>query len=242
MKRREKKSETLDIRLPHEQKQAFMSATRAQGETASQALRRYIASYIEEAQAAEQTTPVQELTMTLLRHRIKTAMTASAAALGLFAFTAMPSAATPSAFDKLDKNKDGLITEGEILPGQDADIIAKLDTDGSGSLSREELEAAGNQIIIRSTDEATDEDGKKSVKKRVKVLNFSDASTVEVKDSVETRVIVKRSGDGELTEEELDALIGETLTVTEMGDDVEVRVFINGEDIDIDTDVETTEE
>ena len=45
MKRREKKSESLDIRLPFEQKREFMDATRKQGETASDALRRFIAAY-----------------------------------------------------------------------------------------------------------------------------------------------------------------------------------------------------
>jgi Ca2+-binding EF-hand superfamily protein len=227
MKRREKKSETLDIRLPHEQKQAFMSATRAQGETASQALRRYIASYIEEAQAAEQTTPVQELTMTLLRHRIKTAMTASAAALGLFAFTAMPSAATPSAFDKLDKNKDGFITEGEILPGEDADIIAKLDTDGSGSVSREELEAAGNRIVIEKSSTETNDEGHNVTKKRVKVLEFSDGDISSSSEhSVEKRVSIRLKGDQELSKEELDTLIAEAMEDADLDLDGDVDVDI----------------
>ena len=229
MKRREKKSETLDIRLPHEQKQAFMAATRAQGETASQALRRYIASYIEEAQAAEQTTPVQELTMTLLRHRIKTVATASTAALGFFAFTAMPSAATPSAFDKLDKNKDGFLTEGEILPGEDADIIAKLDTDGSGGVSREELEAAGNRIVIKKSSTETDDEGHNVTKKRVKVLEFSDSDVSSSSEqSVEKRVSIRLKGDQELSEEELDALIAEAMEDADLdldGDiDVEIKI------------------
>lgn len=179
--------------------------------------------------------------MTLSRHRFKTIGTAATAACGMFLIGAMPTAAA-SPFEKLDKNKDGILTEGEILPGHDADIIAKLDTDGSGGVSPEELEAAGNQIVIRSTDETTDEDGQTSVKKRVKVLNFSDASTVEIKDNIETRIIVKRNGDSELTEEELDALIGDALTMTETGDNVQIKVTINGDDIDIDTDIETADE
>ena len=141
MKRREKKSESLDIRLPYQQKQDFMAATKQQGETASQALRRFIADYIEEARLAEQPHPVQEISMTLARHRFKTIATAAGAALGVFSVTALPSAADANAFDVLDKNKDGFLTEGEIIPGYDADIIEKLDTDGSGGVSQEELEA-----------------------------------------------------------------------------------------------------
>ena len=102
MPRREKKSESLDIRLPYQQKQEFMAATRQQGETASKALRRFIADYIEDARLAEQANPVQEISMTLARHRLKTLATAAGAALGVFSITALPSAADPNAFDALD--------------------------------------------------------------------------------------------------------------------------------------------
>ena len=81
-RRKQKKSESLDIRLPFEQKRDFMEATRLRGETASSALRRFISTYIEEARLAEQPNPVQEITMTLARHRFKTIATAAGAALG----------------------------------------------------------------------------------------------------------------------------------------------------------------
>lgn len=71
MKRREKKSESLDIRLPYQQKQDFMAATKQRGETASQALRHFISTYIEEARLEDQPNKVQEITMTLARHRLK---------------------------------------------------------------------------------------------------------------------------------------------------------------------------
>lgn len=232
-RRKEKKSESLDIRLPYEQKREFMEATRKQGETASQALRRYIAAYIEEARLAEQPNTVQEITMTLARHRFKTIATAAGAALGVFSVSALPSAADSTAFDALDKNKDGMITEGEILPGQDADIIAKLDTDGSGGVSQAELEAAGNHIVIKKTHEDGEEGGKTVTKKTVKILEFSDDKDGEIHGEVSTKtekhVVVKRiEGGDELSEEELSRLLEEALSESGVGEhhDVEVDVIV----------------
>ncbi|MCR9080187.1 MAG: hypothetical protein NXH78_13905 [Hyphomonadaceae bacterium] len=232
-RRKEKKSESLDIRLPFEQKREFMDATRQRGETASSALRRFISTYIEEARLAEQQNPVQEITMTLARHRFKSIATAAGAALGVFSVTALPSAADSTAFDALDKNNDGLITEGEILPGQDADIIAKLDTDGSGGVSKEELEAAGNRIVIKNTSSDGAEDGEKVTKKVVKILEFSDGEDGEIHGEVSTKtekhVIVKRiEGGEELSEAELSALLEEALSDAGIDEqhDVEVDVIV----------------
>ncbi|MEM1390286.1 MAG: hypothetical protein AAGG45_04315 [Pseudomonadota bacterium] len=229
---RKKKSDTLDIRLPHEQKQAFMSAVSSNQETASEAIRRFIEDYVSKAEATEHPNPVQELTMTLNRHRFKTLGTAAAAACGISIMAMMPTAAA-SPFERLDKNKDGMLTEGEIIEGYDADIIAKLDTDGSGGISPEELEAAGNKIVIRSSDESVGENGETIKKRSIKVLNFTD-STVQIDDNVQSSVVITRTGDSELTEEELEALIGDAMTIVETGEGSRLRVTIDGEDINID--------
>ncbi len=243
-RRKEKKSESLDIRLPYEQKREFMEATRKRGETASQALRSFIADYIEDARLAEHPNPVQEITMTLARHRIKTIATAAGAALGVFSITALPSAADSTAFDALDKNKDGMITEGEILPGQDADIIAKLDTDGSGGVSQEELEAAGNRIVIKKTSSDGEEDGATVTRKMVKILEFSDDADGEIHGEVTTktdrRVIVKRiDGGEELSEADLSALLEEALSESGMTEheDIDVEIIVD-EIMDAKSDVE----
>ncbi|MEM1372424.1 MAG: hypothetical protein AAGG72_09400 [Pseudomonadota bacterium] len=235
-RRKEKKSESLDIRLPYEQKREFMEATRKRGETASQALREFIATYIEEARLAEHPNPVQEITMTLARHRLKTIATATGAALGVFSIAALPSAADSTAFEKLDKNKDGVITEGEILPGADADIIAKLDTDGSGGVSQEELEAAGNHIVVRSSVSDDDEDGTAVTKTTVKVLEFSDAEegeiTGEVSTTVDRRIVVKRIGSGEeLSEADIEVLLDEALSEAGVGGRHEVDVEVIVKDV-----------
>jgi len=216
-RRKEKKSESLDIRLPYEQKREFMEATRHNGETASLALRRYIAAYIEDARLAEQPNTVQEITMTLAKHRFKTLATAAGAALGVFSITALPSAADSKVFDALDKNSDGVITEGEIAPGHDADIIAKLDTDNSGGVSRAELEAAGSRIEINQTEDEIGADGETITKKTVKILEFSDEAGSdlhgELKVESSKKVIIKRIDAGdELSEADLDALIEEALS------------------------------
>lgn len=230
-RRKEKKSESLDIRLPFEQKREFMEATRQNGETASQALRGFIADYIEKARLAENPNPVQEITMTLARHRFKTIATTAAAALGVFSMTALPSAADSTAFERLDKNSDGLITEGEILPGHDADIIAKLDTDGSGGVSREELEAAGNRIEIIQTEDNSNENGKQVTKKTVKVIEFSDEAGGdihgEIKIESDKRVIVKRIDSGEeLSEADLEALLDEAFDEAGLHDSHDANVEI----------------
>ena len=229
MKRREKKSESLDIRLPYQQKQDFMAATKQRGETASQALRQFISTYIEEARLEDQPNKVQEITMTLARHRLKSIATAAGAAIGVFSVTALPSAADSTAFDALDKNNDGIITEGEIAPGHDADIIAKLDTDGSGGVSREELEAAGNRIEIIQTEDESGEDGETITKRTVKVLEFNDEAGGEIYGEVKIesnkKVIVKRIDSGEeLSEADLDALIDEALSEAGIDEDVDIIV------------------
>jgi hypothetical protein len=232
MKRREKKSESLDIRLPFQQKQDFMAATRQNGETASQALRRFISNYIEDARLAEQSHPVQEISMTLAKHKLKTFATAAGAAIGVFSVAALPSAADSTAFEALDKNKDGVLTEGEIVPGYDADIIEKLDTDGSGGVSQAELEAAGNKIVIQDTELNTDEDGTPVTRKTMKIVEFSESEDGEIRGEVKTevdrKIVIKRSESGtELSEAEIEALIQEALEDT------------GGFDIELDFDTET---
>ncbi len=225
-RRNRKKSETLDIRLPYEQKRDFMQATQKQGETASKALRRFIADYIEEARLAEIPNPVQEITMTLARHRLKTLATAASAALGVFAFTALPSAADASPFDRLDKNKDGVLSTGEFLIDDDADIIEHLDSDGSGDVSREELEAAGNRIVIKKTNDDQDGD-KKIVKKQVKVIEFRDGDEASIGEEIEKRVVIKRTGGEELSQEEMDALIEDALAEAGIEGEVDIRIEVD---------------
>lgn len=234
MKRREKKSESLDIRLPFQLKQEFMEATRKRGETASGVLREFINSYIEEARLAEHPNTVQEITMTLARHRIKTLATAAGAALGVFSLTALPSAADPSAFDALDKNKDGVITEGEIAPGFDAGIIAELDSDGSGGVSQEELEAAGDRIVIETNSIHGDADDDGVTTKVIQNLRWIDDEEGKlhgiISTNVDKQITVERlHGGDELSNDDLRTLIEKALEDGEVhsGKTTQIKVIVH---------------
>lgn len=166
MKREEKKSETLEVRLPHSQKAEFMALASQKGETASGLIRTFIDDYIAEARLTEKPNPVQEFAMTVLHNRIKSAALAASAALSVFVVTALPSSADESAFDKLDANKDGVLTRGEIASGYDAKVIKLLDTDGSNSVSRAELEGNAKVKLIHREHKNGNEGAEKQVEVR----------------------------------------------------------------------------
>ena len=106
MMRLPKKSDTIEVRLPHDLKQAFMARCRAEGRTASEVVRGFVEARI----AAEpgQPNPPQ------LWPRVVAAL-AMAAALGV----AMPlaEASAPDlrpGFASIDRNRDGLLTPDEF--------------------------------------------------------------------------------------------------------------------------------
>lgn len=100
-----KKSETLEVRLPLDAKSAFMAHCRRQGTTASEAVRRLI----ETDMIAR--SPVRA---------VRSWLTAAAAVAGLLiGALAAPSIALAlpterAAFDRLDLNRDGLVSFAEF--------------------------------------------------------------------------------------------------------------------------------
>lgn len=105
---RPKKSETLELRLPLETKQAFMARCRAAGVTASEALRGFIGDYIDGRDAARSTrrrmwTPV----------RLGLAAGALVAA-GVLAQPSLARANASAAFDRIDANHDGRLSFAEF--------------------------------------------------------------------------------------------------------------------------------
>ena len=151
MTRKEKKSESLDVRLPHSVKQEFMQTASARGETASEAVRRFIETYLNETPSGSTSTPIGSLMTMAKPHLTKLAAMTGAIAAGAFALTLMPTAvADGSAFERLDKNADGAITPGEI--GTDDEILFEaLDKDQSGTITPDELQS--KTTIIRVTEE-----------------------------------------------------------------------------------------
>jgi hypothetical protein len=100
-----KKSETLEVRLPYEAKAAFMARCRDTGQTASEAVRLFIECELSGRRGA--------------RRGLRAWQTMAAAAAGL----AIGAAAAPSlaqtggsdqAFQRLDRDGDGLLTPGEF--------------------------------------------------------------------------------------------------------------------------------
>jgi len=103
-----KKSETLEVRLPHQTKTAFMARCRDDGQTASEAVR----GFIETELATDAGAPRR------VRLRIWQLAAAATAGLTLGAFAAPSLARTASAdqaaFTRLDQNHDGAISLAEF--------------------------------------------------------------------------------------------------------------------------------
>lgn len=117
---RAKKSETLEVRIPYETKQAFLTACREDGTTASEVVRESVQTYLDERERP----PIPEkrkLVMRIpqpVRHYAPRIAAGSIAAIGLATFAALPSAAAPdfrAQFSRLDANKDGVLSPDEFL-------------------------------------------------------------------------------------------------------------------------------
>ena len=90
MKRPEKKSETLEVRIPHSKKQAFMEACEHQGITASEAVRTFIDAYLKRSRRAKLNEIAKDIAMKLFDHPIKATSSVTALTLGALALTAGP--------------------------------------------------------------------------------------------------------------------------------------------------------
>lgn len=142
---REKKSETLEVRLPHSQKRAFMDACEAEGTTASEEVRGFIGRFLDERASQ----PTRNAVMTVRRNPLKT--TAAALSLGMGGLvlgTNGASAADPD-FERLDRDRNGVLTASEIAPNAEA-LVAELDSDDSGDLSEAEFVSIGKVASIVS--------------------------------------------------------------------------------------------
>lgn len=110
-RRSPKKSETLEVRIPHEVKDALMRKAHAEGRSASEVVRMSIDSYL-----AVQPKEARSMFIGLW----KPAALAGAAAIAIVssAISPAPSHAKPdlrSVFQMLDRNRDGNISLSEFL-------------------------------------------------------------------------------------------------------------------------------
>ena len=116
---RVKKSETLEVRIPYETKQAFLTACREDGTTASEVVRESVQTYLDERERPDpkkERTLIVKLPQPVRRYGVRIAA-GSLAAVGLTTFAALPVAAAPdfaSIFKSMDANGDGVLTAQEF--------------------------------------------------------------------------------------------------------------------------------
>ncbi|HEX2562075.1 ribbon-helix-helix protein, CopG family [Phenylobacterium sp.] len=118
---REKKSENLEVRLPHALKQAFMARCRAEGRSASEVVRQMI-----EAHLARPASPLRPELAFMTRPQIAIPAALAASAGAALLFTATASTAGPDlrkAFEALDRNGDGAVILQEFQAAQGGDVV-----------------------------------------------------------------------------------------------------------------------
>jgi hypothetical protein len=122
--RRLKKSESLEVRIPHPTKLAFMARCRADGVSASEAVRGFIDGRLA---ATPKAGPRRGF-------RLAAGLLA-AAAMGAMAAPSLARPGPAADFARLDLNGDGKVTPAEF---------ARLDRDGDGKVSFEEYRRGSN--------------------------------------------------------------------------------------------------
>ena len=120
--REPKKSESIEVRLPHEVKSALMEKAHAEGRSASEVIRSSIDSYL-----AGQPKESRSMLIPLW----KPAAVAGAGALAFLwaAATPVPSQAKPnlkSIFETLDRNRDGKLTLDEFTRDASDPAVHKM--------------------------------------------------------------------------------------------------------------------
>lgn len=103
-----KKSETVEIRLPHATKTAFMARCRAEGRTASDAIRRFIDAELSQTPSTQRSPRLAPR----LGWRPLLAAAVAGLALGAVAAPSLAQSSPPSraAFDRMDRNHDGVVS------------------------------------------------------------------------------------------------------------------------------------
>jgi hypothetical protein len=142
-----KKSETLEFRLPFDEKARFLGKVGASGQSASATLRALVASYV------TQNTDLNQSAKRTFWTKPRLIITSALGAIGLIS---VPVLADQTLFAAYDLDGNGRITPGEITPEGDREIIEALDTNKNGWVSFLELKPSGQGESFRETrDEVT---------------------------------------------------------------------------------------
>jgi Ca2+-binding EF-hand superfamily protein len=106
-----KKTESLEVRVPHAVKRDFMARTQARGRTASAVLREFIDAYLAGAGPSEERSTLKRLATPAAA----TAVIATVVAAHVMTPTAASAAPNfKSVFDQLDRDKDGKLSADEL--------------------------------------------------------------------------------------------------------------------------------
>ena len=115
--RRAKKSESIEVRLPHAMKQRFMARCRAEGRSASDVLRTFIEQYLAQP-------PAREARPMLFFAKPAVIAFGTIAAAALLVMTAPVSATDlEAAFKSLDRNGDGRLSAEEFDAAHKNDVF-----------------------------------------------------------------------------------------------------------------------
>lgn len=164
-KRNEKKSETLEVRLPHSKKEAFKAACDAEGITVSHAVRSFIDAYLNRSRRMKLKQITKEISMTLIRNPIKT--TGGIGVAVLAAIAAFTLTATPSIADIVDRDAQPISPPIPSYPIDMAQQRAEAICDATFNVAADGL--VESDVKVECTHPGFDE----AVRKAVLTLQFS---------------------------------------------------------------------
>jgi hypothetical protein len=200
---RQKKSEMLEVRLPHPTKSAFMAKARAEGRPASEIVRESIERYL----VGEPT--LRQRVGSFVRSHVRwiISLTVAAVAILSVAVAVSPATARPdlkAAFTALDVNGDGVVSQTEFTDPQRA-LTTDISTAAEVPAARVAIAspaASGTPVYVRFMLDTGTTDGVLPLLVTVDVPASGLAGADIGKLVVNAFVQLDRNGDGRLTADE----------------------------------------